>query len=97
MTKSGKPWILLILFVSTATVRATPCEETDEAPEDGAATIMEEKLRHSQRLLESLAKEDFEALGASAVIGIRYDATEVMEGVTEVLCYGTAVVVQPDR
>jgi uncharacterized protein YbjQ (UPF0145 family) len=35
------------------------------------------------------------ALGANAVIGIRYDANEVMEGVTEVLCYGTAVVVAP--
>ena len=35
-----------------------------------------------------------EQLGANAVIGIHYDATEVMNGVTEVLCYGTAVVVQ---
>lgn len=34
-------------------------------------------------------------LGANAVIGVRYDATEVMGGVTEVLCYGTAVVVEP--
>jgi uncharacterized protein YbjQ (UPF0145 family) len=33
-------------------------------------------------------------LGANAVVGIRYDATEVMNGVTEVLCYGTAVVVE---
>jgi uncharacterized protein YbjQ (UPF0145 family) len=33
-------------------------------------------------------------LGANAVVGIRYDATEVMNGVTEVFCYGTAVVVQ---
>lgn len=33
--------------------------------------------------------------GANAVIGVRYDATEVMSGVTEVLCYGTAVVVAP--
>jgi uncharacterized protein YbjQ (UPF0145 family) len=33
-------------------------------------------------------------LGANAVIGIRYDATEVMNGVTEVLCYGTAVVAE---
>lgn len=32
-------------------------------------------------------------LGANAVVGIRYDATEVMDGVTEVLCYGTAVIV----
>jgi uncharacterized protein YbjQ (UPF0145 family) len=30
------------------------------------------------------------------VIGIRYDATEVMQSVSEVLCYGTAVVVQPE-
>lgn len=33
--------------------------------------------------------------GADAVIGIRYDATEVMNGVTEVICYGTAVRVEP--
>src|SRR5436305_4824543 len=33
-------------------------------------------------------------IGANAVIGVRYDATEVMNGVTEVLCYGTAVVVE---
>ena len=32
-------------------------------------------------------------LGANAIIGVRYDATEVMDGITEVLCYGTAVVV----
>ncbi|UCG53786.1 MAG: YbjQ family protein [Candidatus Latescibacterota bacterium] len=35
-----------------------------------------------------------ERIGANAVIGVRYDATEVMDGVTEVLCYGTAVVVE---
>ena len=33
-------------------------------------------------------------LGANAVVGVRYDATEIMAGVTEVLCYGTAVVVE---
>ena len=32
--------------------------------------------------------------GANAVIGMRYDATEVMQGVTEVLAYGTAVYVE---
>ena len=32
--------------------------------------------------------------GANALIGVRYDATEVMQGVTEVLCYGTAVCVE---
>ena len=34
------------------------------------------------------------ASGANAVIGMRYDATELMAGLTEVLCYGTAVVVE---
>jgi len=34
-------------------------------------------------------------LGANAVVGGRYDATEIMQGVTEVLAYGTAVVVEP--
>ena len=37
-----------------------------------------------------------EQMGANAIIGIRYDANEVMQGVTEVLCYGTAVVVAPE-
>ena len=52
-------------------------------------------------LCETTRNEAFELmlqharqLGANAVIGIRYDATEVMNGVTEVLCYGTAVVVE---
>ena len=35
-------------------------------------------------------------LGANAVIGVRYDATEIGTGITEVLCYGTAVFVEPD-
>ena len=38
--------------------------------------------------------EHAQQLGANAVVGVRYDATEVMNGVTEVLCYGTAVVVE---
>ena len=33
-------------------------------------------------------------LGANAVIGVRYDATEIAPGITEVLCYGTAVFVE---
>ena len=52
-------------------------------------------------LCEKTRNEAFELMlqhaqqvGANAVIGIRYDATEVMNGVTEVLCYGTAVVVE---
>ena len=34
-------------------------------------------------------------LGANAVVGVRYDATEIGAGITEVLCYGTAVFVEP--
>jgi uncharacterized protein YbjQ (UPF0145 family) len=33
-------------------------------------------------------------LGANGVVGVRYDATEITSGVTEVLCYGTAVTVE---
>jgi len=36
------------------------------------------------------------AIGANAIIGVRYDATEIATGVSEVLCYGTAVVVTPE-
>jgi uncharacterized protein YbjQ (UPF0145 family) len=36
-------------------------------------------------------------LGANAVVGVRYDATEIMQGVTEVLAYGTAVIVEQKR
>jgi uncharacterized protein YbjQ (UPF0145 family) len=35
------------------------------------------------------------AMGANGIIAVRYDATEISPGVTEVLCYGTAVYVQP--
>ena len=47
------------------------------------AEAFEMMLQHSQEL------------GANAVIGVRYDATELMQGVSEVLCYGTAVIVEP--
>ena len=33
------------------------------------------------------------SLGANGIIAVRYDATELMPGITEVLCYGTAVIV----
>jgi uncharacterized protein YbjQ (UPF0145 family) len=42
-----------------------------------------------------LMLEHAAAKGANAVIGARYDATEIMNGVTEVLAYGTAVHVEP--
>lgn len=42
----------------------------------------------------SLMCEHAHELGAQAIIGMRYDATDIMQGVTEVLCYGTAVEVE---
>ena len=53
--------------------------------------LCEETRAHAFERMALHARE----MGANAVIGMRYDATEVMQGVTEVLCYGTAVVVQP--
>ncbi len=54
------------------------------------------------RLCENAREEAFqvmlahaEELGANAVLGIRYDANEILRGTTEVLCYGTAAVVEP--
>jgi uncharacterized protein YbjQ (UPF0145 family) len=42
-----------------------------------------------------IAVEHARALGANGMIGVRYDATEIMTGVSEVLCYGTAVKFKP--
>lgn len=53
--------------------------------------LCERTRQESFRLMAAHAEE----LGANAVIGVRYDANEVMDGVTEVLCYGTAVVAEP--
>jgi len=65
-------------------------------------TIVGGNITLFTELCEKTREEGFELmlshaseLGANAVIGVRYDATEVMDGVTEVLCYGTAVVVEP--
>ena len=52
--------------------------------------LCEQTREHAFDLMLQHAAE----LGANAVIGMRYDATEIMQGVTEVLAYGTAVVVQ---
>jgi uncharacterized protein YbjQ (UPF0145 family) len=50
--------------------------------------LCEETRAHAyQRMSEHAAQ-----MGANAIIGVRYDATEIMQGVTEVLCYGTAVI-----
>ncbi|KAJ3056867.1 hypothetical protein HK097_003403 [Rhizophlyctis rosea] len=55
---------------------------------------MAEKARETsmQRMLEHAAR-----MGGNAVVAVRYDTQEIMQGMTEVLCYGTAVVISnPD-
>jgi uncharacterized protein YbjQ (UPF0145 family) len=54
-------------------------------------SLCEKTRAHAFELMLAHATE----IGANAVIGARYDATEIMSGVTEVLAYGTAVVVEP--
>jgi uncharacterized protein YbjQ (UPF0145 family) len=65
-------------------------------------TIVGGNITLFSELCEQTRAEAFEMMvnhaverGANAVIGVRYDATEIMQGVTEVLCYGTAVVMEP--
>ncbi len=52
--------------------------------------LCEKTREEAYDLMMAHAKEK----GANAVIGMRYDTTELMQGVTEVLCYGTAVIVE---
>lgn len=59
----------------------------------GNISIMSDLCEKTRRDAFTLMIEHAESLGANAVIGIRYESTEIMTGVTEVLCYGTAVVV----
>jgi uncharacterized protein YbjQ (UPF0145 family) len=63
----------------------------------GNITLLTDLCERTREESFNLMLQHAEQLGANAVIGIRYDATEVMQGVTEVLAYGTAVVVQPRR
>ena len=59
----------------------------------GNITLLSELCEKTRNEAFSLMLEHAAAVGANAVVGVRYDATEVMQGVTEVLCYGTAVTV----
>ena len=56
-----------------------------------ATALSIEGYRATQTPFDLMLKHAQE-LGASAVVGIQYDATEVIQGATEVLCYGTAIV-----
>lgn len=68
----------------------------------GLQTLVGGNITLYTKLCEQSRQEAFEILiqhasevGANAIIGMRYDANEVQQGVTEVLAYGTAVIVEP--
>jgi len=70
----------------------------------GLQTIIGGNITLLTNLCEKARAEAFDLMlqhaadiGANAVVGARYDATEVMQGVTEVLAYGTAVFVEPSK
>jgi uncharacterized protein YbjQ (UPF0145 family) len=57
----------------------------------GNITIYSQLCEQARQDAYQLMITHAEQLGAHGIIGVRYDATEIMNGVTEVLCYGTAV------
>jgi uncharacterized protein YbjQ (UPF0145 family) len=68
----------------------------------GLQTILGGNITIYTNLCERARKDAYQLMceqarknGANAIIAVRYDATEIMSGVSEVLCYGTAVVVKP--
>lgn len=63
----------------------------------GNITMFTELCEKTREDAFEMMIEHAEKIGANAVVGIRYDTTEMMDGVTEVICYGTAVVVEPIR
>jgi uncharacterized protein YbjQ (UPF0145 family) len=60
----------------------------------GNITLLSELCERARTEAFDLMCQHADGVGANAVLGVRYDATEVIQGATEVLCYGTAVVVE---
>ena len=63
----------------------------------GNISLLQELCEDTRAEAFALMVQHAEALGANALVAIRYDATEIMQGVSEVLCYGTAVRVALER
>ena len=63
----------------------------------GNITIYTNLCEQARTEAFDLMCEHAQQLEANAIVAVRYDATEVMTGLTEVLCYGTAVVASPMR
>jgi uncharacterized protein YbjQ (UPF0145 family) len=63
----------------------------------GNITILSDLCEKTREEAFEIMMKHAETLGANAIIGVRYESTEIFQGVTEVLCYGTAVVVEEQR
>lgn len=63
----------------------------------GNITILTDLCEKTREDAFNIMVQHAEQLGANAIVGIRYESTEIFESVTEVLCYGTAVYVEPKR
>ena len=63
----------------------------------GNITLWSELCEMTRREAYDLMAQHAEAAGGNAVVGMRYDTTEIAQGVAEVLAYGTAVVVEVNR
>ena len=63
----------------------------------GNITILSELCEKTREDSFNIMVQQAEHLGANAIIGIRYESTEIFQGVTEVLCYGTAVYVENNK
>lgn len=61
----------------------------------GNITIWTKMCEETRRDAFDIMIQHATEIGANAIIGARYDTTEIATGVTEVLCYGTAVIVEP--
>ncbi|HUC42259.1 MAG TPA: YbjQ family protein [Candidatus Micrarchaeaceae archaeon] len=61
----------------------------------GNITLFEELCEKTRAEALELLMEHAAQLGANAILGVRYDACEILQGITEVLAYGTAVHVEP--
>jgi uncharacterized protein YbjQ (UPF0145 family) len=60
----------------------------------GNITLLSNLCETAREEAFDLMMQHAEQLGGNAVVGVRYDATELMQGMSEVLCYGTAVLVE---
>jgi uncharacterized protein YbjQ (UPF0145 family) len=63
----------------------------------GNISLLQELCERAREEAFGIMIQHAEQLGANAIIGVRYDANEIMSGVAEVLAYGTAVVVERQR